>query len=599
MSRARTRHTAQADPNSLHMLPPRVTKGRYDFAPVGDLSALFELASKPSPPAGSPRRTWARKELHIDSNTLARCSQTSMQARLESYTGATAAAVEAAVAGVSNAATKKARLGNMLQLCHMAFDTPGVPRFGVSWPGATPAGTSGPDDGAAADPVAAAAPAGDGTPPAPAAAVAVGGATDRAATPTDTSADLAAARALIAELRAQLDRGPTPAPAPTTPPSGRSGAAAPHRDAGPAPAGAAGRRAGPANPGKAPKRSLAELMADIQAALARGDDDGEDVVLTGVRQAPATTAGTAQTMALDRPAGRGAGPATGAPGAKRARTDDIAVGQDTIASGMAALLTQLRAGGPAADPTAARRSDYQRLAREQQARTGTMNLSSGLASVPCCVGVGESSLLPFEWHDKLQRHAAWNIDFGAILAGDSPAKSLKFDGAELNFGKAAKRKVDLDQWATVAEAFGNSLAHLYPAQAPRFRTYAKRVVGHGRRHGHAEAVLYDKLHRNAAVAQGGAAPDWEPCNEFFLQAFTDLPTSRCGMCKGPHFTSDCPERTMCPPATAPPAKATTACKDFNSRAGCRQRNCGWPHICNGGCGAATPRHACTTCGGRR
>ena len=138
MTRTRGRVKGKAgDADRLSAVPPN----DGDYLPVGEITELFKLAAKAKGPHGVD--SWRCLQLHVGSVALMDADTSALKARLAACTGSTATAITNAVpdrAKKTMEATKRL-LARALQLCHAAFQSPGTPAFGMSWPGGATKGS--------------------------------------------------------------------------------------------------------------------------------------------------------------------------------------------------------------------------------------------------------------------------------------------------------------------------------------------------------------------------------------------------------------------------------------------------------------------------
>ena len=162
----------------------------------------------------------------------------------------------------------------------------------------------------------------------------------------------------------------------------------------------------------------------------------------------------------------------------------------------------------------------------------------------------------------------------------------------------------------------------------RYNRYRAKVLGYARKYGDQRAIFYDTIYRNKAVQQNaGAPPDWEPSQEFFLEAFGNVVAAHCwcgvpGHLPADHPSDGTPQQAhagMQPPASDPPLTARTwpqrahqtpsppttlrprtgapggnqTCRRFNQNGSCVfGSNCRFSHKCEK-CGSAG--HGSTAC----
>jgi len=247
--------------------------------------------------------------------------------------------------------------------------------------------------------------------------------------------------------------------------------------------------------------------------------------------------------------------------------------------------------------------------------------------------------MPFEWQEQL-RAGKYDIDFGAMLAGDSPVKHHQFIDGELLFGKGPRRKSTMPIFVKGSKRYGVSLAQLYPGQGALFAEYVDLIQDLGQTYGDDAALFFDRLYRSRAVETSTQPPDWQPGFEFYMQSFQGGERATLCWCGGRHLPADhddattdtagapapahhqrpapwtAPQPWSAAPAawlTQPPPQdlqgmraptapqrgagpgGTTPCGFFNKPVGCKKTaaTCGRTHVCDG-CGGPHPRTHCPT-----
>ena len=534
-------NTADMDPKRLSAVAPTAMVGnsKHEYLPDSDLEAALVLASAARTPAGISG-AWHAGKFHIDGKPLVDLPVKALKARVAAYSNISQAKVLTATrtckgfkatAKKDNAQTLLARV---LVLYHVAFRTPGTPRFGISWPGDAEQDTAERRKGK-----------GKGKAKGKSKAKPKSKANDSDGVGNDSSSDegtqsegevqavLDAAAHIKAERRAERRKQRIAMAAQALAANSDQHSESEVESAETAADVAADVKR------KAKARRQAKRRK-LQEAMDRLDNDKDSDGPIDVSSASDIASGEEEHPRARKVAGRRRKHKEGPP-----PPADAAVAQNAMHTGLAALLAQLKEVKAQGDTTAAkakaspaaRRDAYDKSSVARAANSGRLDAGTGFLDVACTADPG--ALLVFEFHDELEK-GKFDLYFAGIVWQDSPKK--RFDLASMDFEVSStegpRRTITMDQWATAARQYGNSLQNIGPGQGPLFFAYMETVLTFGRKYGARRAQYYDAYYRSKATAAGGP-PNWKPDTMFWLESFSAVNAVTCHCGSTEHLPADC------------------------------------------------------------
>ena len=539
------------DADRLSAVPPN----DGDYLPVGEITELFKLAAKAKGPHGVG--SWRILQIHIDGVALMDADTSVLKARLAAYTGLTATAITNAVPDRAKKTTEatKQLLARALQLCHAAFQSPGTPAFGVSWPGGATKGSE-----------------------------------KQPATKTKTKE----------KKRKSAEK--QPATKTKTKENKRKSAAKKRKTT--------SKEQNAAKKAKQPPTTLTDaeveerdrLMARLQV-LDEADDDMPTLV-------ESEDEGSDSEDSDDEPEviSSSATSATAANSALLMLLTKVEEMQKQISSG--------NADKPAVAKTRKPTSVFQQRNIEILRKTGKES-SKGFIAIESVAPLHQP--LSQEYHEAVTADLKLGINFPRVLANLPVKKTVQLLDGEVSYQhKGGPSSCTMDQWYAVARQMLASIQIEFPGQGAAFEAYISKIMTYGRQYGAERAQTFDRMYRSRAEATARMTdrlPDWEPGVDFHLAAFSGCQTTLCWCGSHGHTPEmhDQAAHATGPGTRRPTTDATAAaprvsaavqdvCSFFNKDRGCKKTAaaCTFKHVCNK-CGGDHPRHQCpkATAGGRK